>query len=301
MLQICGSFQFQKVTLDQNSGKDLVGWTTRNLEEHLSWPRIANMYGKITILEPTADPAFLDGWSDEIRISELQNWIDGNFIPEDDFFFEFEDWENGDELEQEEGLEELDTMAVLDGVWKLYISDDERRRYAEAIDADKPIYWKPNYQRVLVEVDEDYLPDSSAPAPSIEKLQELVPSLLQSLENIEQLIPHQIGHNRPPDSLKIDRSEIAAVRKLLREFEQLEDNDYENDVTLLSRLGTISWEIGSRILKYAATKGDLFLTEATKSAGEQTGKWATRGVVLLAAGQGLYSFGEQILAVVGAK
>jgi len=103
-------------------------------------------------------------------------------------------------------------------------------------------------------------------------------------------VPSLIGHNNPPEAIAAEEVSRAAIEEINEEhFKEIRSSveviksqperpvaKPKAAVAAAETLASVSTTIGI----YLATKGDLFLSEAVKSAGKETGKWATRAAVL---------------------
>lgn len=87
-----------------------------------------------------------------------------------------------------------------------------------------------------------------------------------------------LGHNQPPEPIEdepltaVERQEVAAAVAMLKEQPPGPSEVSPDTAGVVARLGALAAKVG----KYLAAKADVFVTEAVKSAGSETGKWAVR-------------------------
>jgi UDP-N-acetylglucosamine acyltransferase len=150
---------------------------------------------------------------------------------------------------------------------------------------------KPSY-RGLIRTDFDPLPEEESTTPpeedepdepsfaartQYEEMLRRIAALEEALANVSPPLSG-IGHNNPPEPLEPvplsleDQNDLEAAVAILKS--QSVQPEAEPTAAIVAA-NTIA-SLGQRLKTYAARQGDIFVSEATKAAGSELGKWAVR-------------------------
>lgn len=179
-------------------------------------------------------------------------------------------------------------------VWGHHLTDIELAAVAAIVNKDMSKEWRPSDHRISVE---EIDPEDDL-EPTLENIKALIPAVRQHLNTIADSIPEQMGHNAPPEMYAFTPEEIQLLKEKLIELENLPDEEVLKDNNLLNDIAKQSLKLSLGSLRYAASKGDIFLSNLAESAGTTSGKWAGRAIVIYMAGTGLKQFGELILQAI---
>ena len=136
--------------------------------------------------------------------------------------------------------------------------------------------WAPNSRRIQPPGDEERPGQAD---PDTKALHARMLEQIAALEEaLERLSSPGIGHNRPPEPLAAEPLSTADHQAMTAAISVLKAQPVEPAETPIEAVNAVNLlhSIGAKISSYLADKGNLFVTEAVKSAGVETGKWAVR-------------------------
>jgi hypothetical protein len=162
------------------------------------------------------------------------------------------------------------------------------------IDKDYSGNWRPSDDRIIVEeLEEDEIVE-----PSLENIKLLVPKILNHLNSMQAVIPEQMGHNAPPELYTFTIDEIQTLRSQLDQISEIPPGFDLKDASFLRDAADQALRLSAGCLRYAASKGDIFVTNFAENAGAVGGKWTARALMIYLAGTGLKEFAELILQAI---
>lgn len=247
--------------------------------------------GELSLSGTSGTPALVDAWPLERKHYEIRKWLLDNFVLDSDFDFDFSDWDNDDELENSYEIETLRAREILLDNFGTSLKATEFEAIVQLLDKEFDDEWRPAEIRIEVEEIEDDDEDFE----DFSDLRKKIPLLIERVSQVrDALFPH-IGHNQPPEGLQFSAIELEDLSSLLLSAQMLPEEPSVSDFALLEKLGRAAIKIGAELISYVAKKGDLFLEKAIASAGDATGKWAVRVLVLATSGQLLRQFGESMI------
>ena len=131
-----------------------------------------------------------------------------------------------------------------------------------------------------------------------ERMLERIRVLERALADLSQ---PGIGHNQPPAPLddepltEIDRQAITAAISVI----SVQPKEPEGPATGALEAANVFKRCSASVTAYLLVKGDLFVTEAVKAAGSETGKWTTRIALWLALAAALERAYDAVLTWLG--
>jgi hypothetical protein len=84
--------------------------------------------------------------------------------------------------------------------------------------------------------------------------------------------PTGMGHNRPPEPIDIDPSDIQEIGQAIQVVKALPESPDDKGEAALETVKTIEAK-ASKLRAWMERRGEEFASEAAKAAGKQTGTW----------------------------
>jgi hypothetical protein len=175
--------------------------------------------------------------------------------------------------------------------------------FVQSVDSSDIVRPKRNYGAVLSTFGENTpLPMMRPEGPMTLRPEETHTELLARITALEVTIAELkrepapgIGHNKPPEPLEpltIDFESIENVIATWRAYPVRPEQPPGGELEAALQFKTLS----QRIKDYAAKQTDLYVTEAAKEAGKQTGKWIVRAPLLLLFADRLVAAADALIA-----
>lgn len=164
-----------------------------------------------------------------------------------------------------------------------------------AVDKEEVVDWAPAGHRVQPLEDEG---DSSSADDTNElhaRMLERITVLEEALENLSR---PGIGHNQPPEPLEDEPLTDAELQALLGSTSLLKSQpvDPSDKRSEVIEAANVLESLSAKVTSYLAQKGDLFVTEAVKAVGTETGKWATRLALWALVGSAIVNASNAVFA-----
>lgn len=244
--------------------------------------------GELLVENESQPPTYISSWSIDRKASELGKWLHYNFDPEEDHYFNFDDFENGDELTDELATYEESLESLIERVWGHLLLTDELRQLVERAKSKFSTTWYPGEGRVIVD---ELLEDEF----DLDAVLAQIPRMLTQLELIEKNFRGGIGHNNGPSGLQLSLVDIDQAKQLARELQSPTVVSEDKVQSKLVKLANLCKRIGNACVKYMAQKADILVEGFVQTAGPEIGKWSARGMAVYLAGKGVGNFGEMLL------
>jgi len=251
--------------------------------------------GELDLDEVEQYPAFNPNWLIEEKFFAFKKWLLNNFQSASEFYFDFSDFENEDELEEDEGLQPLDTRELLKMVWGIHLDAFEFEAVAALVDKELGVEWRPADHRISVE---ETVEDDEELEATLENIKFLVPYMRKHLSEMAAVVPEQMGHNAPPEMYAFTLEEIHRLEKQLTIIEALPDDIDIKGSEQLKVVAEQALKLAAGASRYAASKGDIFVSNFLESAGTTSGKIAVTGLAIYLAGNGLQQFADVIIRAI---
>lgn len=254
-------------------------------------------FGELEIEEAGAYPALIQTRLIEEHSLVIKKWIFENFQISSKEYYDFSDFQNEDELEYDSRLDPLGSQDLVKMAWGSHLDDIEINAIAVKIDKDGELEWRPATHRITVEEVEA----EDEIEPTLKNIKAMIPAIRQHLDKLTEVIPDQMGHNAPPEMYAFTAEELKTLQSKLLVLEKLPDDASLEGNALLTDIAKQASKVSVGVIKYALKKGDIFASNFAESAGDASGKWAVRALILYMAGNGLKQFAELLLAAAGAS
>lgn len=169
---------------------------------------------------------------------------------------------------------------VIENVFAGTASEELIDAAVEAVEDEGILEWAPSGWRVQPPDDEEIDSTISSEADTRARHQEMLVRLTALEEALTALpsAPPGLGHNQPPEPIEEDAlspdecNEMRAAVTLLK-AQSPDVHEAKSDIKEAAKTLTA---LTNKVMKYVADKSDLFVTEAVKAAGAETGKWVSR-------------------------
>ena len=136
--------------------------------------------------------------------------------------------------------------------------------------------WVPSMRRIQYEAHDDEM-GADVPASNPTDLHKTMITRLEALEAAMAALPSApagLGHNHPPEPIEDDPLTPAELEELRTAVTVLQSQPPEptQSPPEAKKAAQVLASAGTKLGKYLAAKGDLFVTEVVKAAGSETGK-----------------------------
>ena len=252
------------------------------------------MRGELSLDDMSGNPTYVDDWPLKRKKEEFIKWLTSNYTLDESFYYDFSDWENGDELEDHTELYGETTETILKKVWGHLLIAHEFNALVKLLDVEFQDEWKPSEDRINIEeLDDD---DDRVPFVTLGDVQAELPRIIETLKVLSDVIPAGIGHNQAPSNhLDVSLSDVSTLERLLKDAQNLNNNTLSAQQSLLKQIGEWCIKIARASIEYAKHRADLFVTEYVKASGNSLGKWTPAGLGLLLASGTVSEFGQKII------
>ena len=153
--------------------------------------------------------------------------------------------------------------------------------------ADGTFDWAPADRRVQPPEDDDKSPAENVDTIRLhERMQERIRALEEALANLSR---PGVGHNRPPEPIEdepLNETDHQALAESISILKAQTPEPTDDPNKALDAANTLE-NLSKKVACYCTEKGDLFVTEAVKAFGTETGKLLPRVALWVLVGHAL--------------